>query len=380
MPNLKRLVNNWDYFYFKDAPIHISGVSLDKSSISLSTAWATEQLTATVTPDDCVEDKWVTWSSSDTSVATVSSTWLVTCVTPWECTITVTTNVGWFTATCSVKSFVPVDTCFWYTWAEQSILLHPATYKLEVWWAEWGSYWWTVSGKWWYSAWVLTLNRDTCLYIYVWWIWCSWTGNSAQNPWWWNWGWAWYNYNTTYIWTWWGWWTDIRIWWNTLYHRRIVAWWWGWGWYISWCSAMCWWSWWGCCWLNWWAYSSWPWWTKWTQTAWGSNGCFCYMVAWTFWCWWYKTSWNGWYSWSWWGWGWYWWWAWSAVSAWWGWGSWYVYDSTTCSNAPSWYCHCTDYFLIYGVSNCNYCTAFPSPTWWNEQGHCWCWCVRIRSL
>ena len=76
-----------------------SRITLDKSYISLTTVGQTEQLTATLTPTIC--DQSVTWSSDDTTIATVSTTGLVTCVTPWECTITATTVNG-LTATCSV--------------------------------------------------------------------------------------------------------------------------------------------------------------------------------------------------------------------------------------------------------------------------------------
>lgn len=74
-------------------------ISLNRNSISLTTIWQTEQLTATILPT--VSDKTITWASSDNTIATVSSSWLVTCVTPWECTITATT-VNNLTATCSV--------------------------------------------------------------------------------------------------------------------------------------------------------------------------------------------------------------------------------------------------------------------------------------
>ena len=99
LPQIKRFINNWNYYYFGDAPIHISWLALDKSSIALTTVWQTEQLTATITPEWAVETK-VLWSSSDTSIATVDNTWLVTCITPWECTITAT--CGGYSATCSV--------------------------------------------------------------------------------------------------------------------------------------------------------------------------------------------------------------------------------------------------------------------------------------
>ena len=76
-----------------------TSIVLDKSSISLTTVWQTEQLTATIEPT--ISDHSITWSSDDTTVATVSPTWLVTCVTPWGCTITATTVNG-LTASCSV--------------------------------------------------------------------------------------------------------------------------------------------------------------------------------------------------------------------------------------------------------------------------------------
>lgn len=78
----------------------VSGVSLDNSSISL-TVGGTQTLTATVTPADAL-DKSVTWSSSNTSVATVSSNGVVTAKDVGNATITVTTNDGGKTATCAV--------------------------------------------------------------------------------------------------------------------------------------------------------------------------------------------------------------------------------------------------------------------------------------
>lgn len=65
-------MNNWDYYYFGDAPQHLSWVTLDKSSITLTTPWQTEYLNATIIPEDPVEDVTLNWSSSDTSIATVS--------------------------------------------------------------------------------------------------------------------------------------------------------------------------------------------------------------------------------------------------------------------------------------------------------------------
>ena len=63
----------------------------------------TQQLTATVSPANA-ENKSVVWSTSDATIATVDQTWLVTCVTPWNCDITVTTVDGWYTAWCWVTN------------------------------------------------------------------------------------------------------------------------------------------------------------------------------------------------------------------------------------------------------------------------------------
>ena len=97
-----------------------SSITLDKSSISLTTVWQTEQLTATLSPTPC--DQSVTWSSDDTTIATVSTTGLVTCVAPWECTITATT-VNNLTATCGVTDqswWLPTANTLWYINMNQS--------------------------------------------------------------------------------------------------------------------------------------------------------------------------------------------------------------------------------------------------------------------
>ena len=110
MSDIKRFIKNWDYYYFgNNAPEHISGISLDKSEISFTTVWQTEQLTATIIPENPVETVSLNWSSSDTSIATVDNTWLVTCVTPWSCTITVTTTPWSYTASCEVCRILTYD-------------------------------------------------------------------------------------------------------------------------------------------------------------------------------------------------------------------------------------------------------------------------------
>ena len=83
-----------------DPVVHVTGVSLNETTLTLPKGVG-QNLTATVTPSDAA-DKTVTWSSSNTSVATVSSSGFVKGVNPGTATITVRTNDGGKTATCSV--------------------------------------------------------------------------------------------------------------------------------------------------------------------------------------------------------------------------------------------------------------------------------------
>lgn len=78
----------------------VSGVAVSPSSETLSFG-DTLSLTATVSPTDAT-DKSVTWSSSDTSVATVSNTGVVTVVSGGTAIITATTTNGSSTSTCTI--------------------------------------------------------------------------------------------------------------------------------------------------------------------------------------------------------------------------------------------------------------------------------------
>ncbi|MGE5398332.1 MAG: Ig-like domain-containing protein [Chitinophagales bacterium] len=82
---------------------HVTGVSLNKTSLSLTPGGQRETLIATVTPDNAT-NKTVTWSSSDANVATVDDKGNVTAVSAGTATITVTTEDGGYTATCEVDS------------------------------------------------------------------------------------------------------------------------------------------------------------------------------------------------------------------------------------------------------------------------------------
>ena len=84
----------------KAQTVSVTGVSLDRTSMSM-TVGDTQTLTATVTPFNAT-NKSVIWSSSNTSVATVSSSGLVSAKAAGSTTIIVTTNDGGKKATCSV--------------------------------------------------------------------------------------------------------------------------------------------------------------------------------------------------------------------------------------------------------------------------------------
>ncbi len=92
---IKAMANDGSYV---NATCHLTvkqlatGVSLNKTSATINTG-QTLQLTATVTPSN-TSNKAVTWKSSNTAVATVSSSGLVTGKGPGSATITVTTADG----------------------------------------------------------------------------------------------------------------------------------------------------------------------------------------------------------------------------------------------------------------------------------------------
>ena len=81
--------------------IKVTGVTLDKSEMTLFTDGVTGELTATVSPSNAT-NKDVTWKSSNPSVATVDENGVVTPVSAGTATITVTTVDGEFTASCTV--------------------------------------------------------------------------------------------------------------------------------------------------------------------------------------------------------------------------------------------------------------------------------------
>ncbi|MBR1739238.1 MAG: Ig-like domain-containing protein [Ruminococcus sp.] len=94
------------------ATVAATGVSVSPTSVTLNKIGDTQTLTPTVTPSNA-SNKNVTYSSSNTSVATVSSSGVVTAVAPGTADITVKTADGGYTAVCKVT--VPAQDISGYT-------------------------------------------------------------------------------------------------------------------------------------------------------------------------------------------------------------------------------------------------------------------------
>lgn len=88
--------------------INVTGVTLNKNSDTIQVG-ETTQLTATIAPTNATNQS-VTWTTSNSSIATVNSTGLVTGVSAGTATITVTTTDGNKTATCTVTVTPEVTT------------------------------------------------------------------------------------------------------------------------------------------------------------------------------------------------------------------------------------------------------------------------------
>ncbi len=93
--------------FIVDSTVDETGVSLNKTSTTLAVG-GTEAMTATVATSDAT-DLRVTWSSSNTAVATVDSNGKVTFIAPGTATITVTTTDGSSTCAVTVKAVEPEE-------------------------------------------------------------------------------------------------------------------------------------------------------------------------------------------------------------------------------------------------------------------------------
>lgn len=92
--------NPVDAVAFKTDPIKVTGVSLDKTSVTVEEGQSV-QLTATVAPSNAT-DKSVTWKSGNDATATVDQNGKVTGVKAGTVNVVVTTKDGSKTATCTV--------------------------------------------------------------------------------------------------------------------------------------------------------------------------------------------------------------------------------------------------------------------------------------
>ena len=88
-------------------PVHTTGIELDKTEMTIQKKETSAPLKVKFLPENTEDDKTVTWTSSDTSVATVDSEGRVTGVKAGTAVIKAT--VGKFTATCKVNVEVALE-------------------------------------------------------------------------------------------------------------------------------------------------------------------------------------------------------------------------------------------------------------------------------
>ena len=104
----------------------VSGVTLDKSSLTLEVNGPAQKLAATVQPF-YASNPYVYWSSSDTEVTRVDYTGLVTPVAPGQAIITATTAEGGKTASCTVTVITTITAT-----AEETIVLGDVPVSIDV--------------------------------------------------------------------------------------------------------------------------------------------------------------------------------------------------------------------------------------------------------
>lgn len=108
---------NMDYLSLTvETPIAVTGIDLSPTTADVVVN-AKKQLTATVSPVDA-GNKTVIWSSSNTAVAEVSSTGLVTAIALGSATITATTEDGGFSAICEITVLADPNANFIITYTE----------------------------------------------------------------------------------------------------------------------------------------------------------------------------------------------------------------------------------------------------------------------
>lgn len=101
LPNVVFCEDGYSYITPALEYVDVTGVTINTTATTINVG-STKTLVATVLPVNAT-DKAVTWSSSDSTIATVSNNGLVTALTTGATTITVTTHDGGYTASCAVS-------------------------------------------------------------------------------------------------------------------------------------------------------------------------------------------------------------------------------------------------------------------------------------
>lgn len=206
---------HWAIQTFHRAPKPPTSITLNESAIIFSAVWDTQQLTATVSPGDAAKD--FIWASNDTSIATVSNTWLVTCVSLWNCVITCTAKYWSATASCSVinpENVTMTNTSYsldaTYTSLTTTLFTASKTWYYHITWTFWarsqagGATWATHSLSWWeYKSWTNSWWTDPgrsiavdCVYYIEAWTEFKWYVETYwYTSWWWS------NFAAVYYWS-----------------------------------------------------------------------------------------------------------------------------------------------------------------------------------
>ena len=163
-----------DYYYPASASYSLvvskANVTLSFTNATVNTTTSTSTMSVQ-TVNSSVQGLTITYSSNNSSVATISGT-TITIVDVGSATITASFagNDIYNSASASyslVVAAAPIIYNFAYTGAVQSQVLQAGTYKLEVWGAQGGSYNTTAGGKGGYSAGTITIPTQTTVYVYV---------------------------------------------------------------------------------------------------------------------------------------------------------------------------------------------------------------------
>jgi uncharacterized protein YjdB/glycosidase len=146
---------NGAWYNTQPATIAVTSVTVSPTSATVAVG-ATSQLTATVNPSNAT-NKTVTWSSSNTNVASVSAVGLVTGVGAGTATVTVTTQDGSKTATCAITVPTPPATYYYIKNRWQNTYLYDAGANV--------GYSTATSGN--NYKWSKVLNSDGSGYFYI---------------------------------------------------------------------------------------------------------------------------------------------------------------------------------------------------------------------